>query len=87
MNTDIEYDDLNIYDINSILGFIKEKYIQIFLLLLVPIIIYIVDHISNINAVIFGLPSPVITASQPPPPEKNSKMQEKFTKKRKGPKK
>jgi hypothetical protein len=67
MKTDIEYGDFNIYDINSILGFIKENFIQLLLLLLVPIIIYIVDHISNINAIIFGLPSPVPNVSHPNP--------------------
>jgi hypothetical protein len=66
MNTDLEYDDFNIYDINSMFTFIKENAIQILLLLLVPVIIYIVDHISNINAIIFGLPSPVPTSSQQP---------------------
>jgi len=66
MKTDLEYDDFNIYDINSIISFIKENTIQILLLLLVPVIIYIVDHISNINAIIFGLPSPVPTSSQQP---------------------
>jgi len=64
MNTDLEYDDFNIYDINSMFAFIKENAIQILLLLLVPVIIYIVDHISNINAVIFGLPSPVPSVTQ-----------------------
>ena len=58
------YDELNIYNINSIFNFITKNYIQIFLLILVFIIIYIVDHISNINAVIFGLPSPIPNASQ-----------------------
>ena len=64
MNTDLEYDDFNIYDINSMFTFIKENAIQILLLLLVPVIIYIVDHISNINALLFGLPSPVPSVTQ-----------------------
>jgi hypothetical protein len=78
MNTDLEYDDLNIYDINSIFTFIKENAIQILLLLLVPVIIYIVDHISNINAIFFGLPSPV------PSVTKTQVHQEVHSKKRKG---
>jgi hypothetical protein len=64
MKTDLEYDDFNIYDINSIISFIKENTIQILLLLLVPVIIYIVDHISNINTVLFGLPSAVPSVTQ-----------------------
>ena len=51
-------------DISSILNFVKNHYVQIFMLLLVFIIIFIVDHISNINAVIFGIPSPILM-SQP----------------------
>jgi hypothetical protein len=38
----------------------KDNFIKFLLLLLVPVIIYIVDHISNINAIIFSFPSPVI---------------------------
>ena len=67
MKTDLEYEDFNIYDINSILGFIKENCLQIFLLILVFIIIYVVDYISNINTMIFSMPSPVIGVSQPTP--------------------
>jgi len=80
MKTDFEYDDFNIYDINSIISFIKENAIQILLLLLVPVIIYIVDHISNINAILFGLPSPVPTSSQQP----QVQHQQNHSKKRKG---
>lgn len=69
MNADLEYHDFNIYDINSFFSFIKENAIQILLLLLVPVIIYIVDHISNINTLLFGLPSavPSVTQSQTQP--------------------
>ena len=82
MKEDIEYSDFNINDIHSIMNFIKKNYIQLFLLLLVPIIIYIVDHISNINAVLFGLPSPIPGAPQQQP--KNLQTQNKLFKKRKG---
>ena len=83
MNTDLEYDDFNITNINSIINFIKENTIQIFLLLLVPVIIYIVDHISNINAMIFGLQSPVpgLASSSQNEPPKNQKIQDKKVKK------
>lgn len=52
-------DELSIWNIHSIFRFIIEHYIQFLLLLLVPLIIYIVDHISNINSMIFGLPSAI----------------------------
>jgi hypothetical protein len=54
-----EYEDFSIYNFSSIMNFIKNNYIQIFMLFLVFIIIYIVDHISNINAMIFSMPSPI----------------------------
>ena len=81
MKEDIEYSDFKVDDIYSIINFMKENYIQLFLLLLVPIIIYVVDHISNINAVLFGMPSPIpgVSAHQP----KNIQTQDKLLKKRK----
>lgn len=42
------------------LNYIKDNYVQFLLLLLVFTIIYIVDHISNINAMIITMPSPII---------------------------
>jgi hypothetical protein len=40
------------------LNYIKDNYVQFLLLLLVFIIIYTVDHISNVNALIFSIQSP-----------------------------
>ena len=51
--------ELSIWNINSIINYIKDYYIQLLLLLLVPIIIYIVDYVSNINAILFGIPSAI----------------------------
>jgi hypothetical protein len=65
-DTQLDYEDLSIWDINSILNYIKNHFIQFFLLILVFVIIYIVDHISNVNAMIFSSPSaiPGISAQQ-----------------------
>ena len=52
-------DELSLWNIHSIFHYIIEHYIQFLLLLLVPLIIYMVDHISNINSIIFGLPSAI----------------------------
>lgn len=49
-------EDFSIWDILNT----KDNFIKFLLLLSVPVIIYIVDHISNINAIIFSFPSPVI---------------------------
>jgi hypothetical protein len=67
------------WDFYSILNFMKENFVQILLLILVFVIIYLVDHISNINSAIFGLPStiPGITSSQPQKKIKISKKNKK----------
>ena len=54
---ELEYGDFN--NKNSITNYIPLHYVQFFLLLSVPIIIYIVDHISNINNIIFSMPLPI----------------------------
>jgi hypothetical protein len=41
-----------VYNFNSIINYIKDNPVQILLLTLVFFIIYVVDHISNINAII-----------------------------------
>ena len=46
-------------------NYIKENFIQICLLILVLIIIYVVDHITNINMSIFGLPSAIPIPGNP----------------------
>lgn len=64
--SEFEYEDLSIWDINSIINYIKEHYIKLILLISVPIIIYTVDHITNINAMMFGFQSaiPGLSAQQ-----------------------
>lgn len=49
----------SVWDIKTTIDFIKNNYIQILMFLSVFVIIYVVDYISNINAVLFGLPSAV----------------------------
>ena len=50
---DIEQDnDFSIYNLKSIINYIRNNLVQILLFVLVLIIIYIVDHISNINAML-----------------------------------
>jgi hypothetical protein len=53
---ELEYQEFSIWDLNSIFNYIKEHYFQIFLLILVCIIIYTVDYISNINIILFSIP-------------------------------
>jgi hypothetical protein len=59
-------DDITKWNIYKIINYIKVHYIQFLLLILVGFIIYVIDHISNINAVLFGLPSSVPGINQQP---------------------
>ncbi len=62
----IEQDnDFSIYDFNSIMNYIKNNFIQILLLCLVIFIIYTVEQISNINAMIMAPVSYINTQLQP----------------------
>jgi len=48
-------DDFSFYNINSLIDFVKNNTIQIFLFILVFVIIYIVDYISNINTMLMEI--------------------------------
>ena len=53
--------------LNSIFTFIFENYKQIVLLILVFIIIFIVEYITNINALIYGVTQmPGVSGATPP---------------------
>lgn len=77
--------ELSIWDINTIVDFIKNNYIQIIMFLSVFIIIYVVDYISNINSVLFGLPSavPGLSATQSNNQTKKANVNMNFSKKKK----
>ena len=58
----LEYENIhenNEWSLHSIIHFVKNNIIQILMLLLVVIIVIIVDYISQINMVIYGLPSAI----------------------------
>lgn len=59
-------DDLSIWNMNSILAYIKDNFIQILMLLSVFLIIYGVDYISNLNSMIFSMPSAIPGLTQRP---------------------
>jgi hypothetical protein len=40
----------------TVFVFVKENILQLLLLLLVFVIIYVVDHITNINAILYAAP-------------------------------
>ena len=49
----------SLWDINSITNFIKDNFIQIVMLLLVFVIIYVIDYINRVNALLYGLPTAI----------------------------
>jgi hypothetical protein len=56
---DASDDELSIWNMNSIVTYMKDNFIQILMLLSVFVIIYVVDHISNINSAVFSMPSAI----------------------------
>ena len=64
MNVPSHVDDnskyhVDFYDIKSVITYIIHHYEKFLLLIFVVIIVYIVDHINNINAIIYGITEPV----------------------------
>jgi hypothetical protein len=56
INANLDYiEDFDIWDIKTIFNYIISRPIQFVLLLLVFIIIYFVDYISQINSAIYGV--------------------------------
>ena len=53
--------------------FVKENILQFLLLLLVFIIIYVVDHITNLNAILYAAPISNTILQQKPTASKRSK--------------
>jgi hypothetical protein len=68
-------EEFNIYNINSIIYFIKNNFVQILLFILVFFIIFIVDYVSNINTMIFN--AQAMIQNQPNKPIKESKNSKK----------
>ena len=65
----------------SIIKYIQNHSIQILMLLTVFIIIFVIDHISNINAILFGIPSAI--PNMPPQTNTNAKINKKGKKAKK----
>ena len=75
MNYTIKIILLSLYILTTkIINYIKVHYVQFLLLILVGIIVYVIDHISNINAVLIGLPSSIPGMSTQVSPSQNIKQ-------------
>jgi hypothetical protein len=57
----------------NILEYIKENLFGLFLLALAFFIIYFVDYINRLNALIYSIPSPLISAAVASPPKRKFK--------------
>ena len=68
MKEDLEYTQVDDWNFVSIINYIKDNIFQFILLIFVFVIIYVVDHISNINAAIAAS-----MMSQPLPQIQNNK--------------
>jgi len=51
-----EHEKFQYWNFEYVINYIKIHYIQFLLLILVCVIVYVIDHISNINALIYGAP-------------------------------
>ena len=65
-------DELSIWNIYSIINYVKDNFVQFILLISVFIIIYYVDYINNINTALMNLQLGVT----PNLPELSNQMQE-----------
>jgi hypothetical protein len=61
--------ELNVYDLYSIIKYIINNYEKFILLLLVFIIIYFIDYITNINAILYGVSQIPLSGAYPPAQE------------------
>jgi hypothetical protein len=77
MDNDEFAGDIYNWNVHTIIKYVKVHYMQFLLLILVFIIIYVVDHISSINAIIFTMPSII------PGPSTNSVISTKIKKSKK----
>jgi hypothetical protein len=65
-------DEVSNWTPEMVFQFVKENIVQLLLLLLVFVIIYVVDHITNINAMLYAAPMSN-TILQQKPSRKGSK--------------
>ena len=67
------YDDFSTWDTETVIQFVKENILQFLLLLLVFVIIYAVDHITNLNTMLYAAAPLSNTILQKKPTNKKSK--------------
>jgi len=83
VESNIYEDDFSFYNMNSIINFVKNNTIQIFLFLLVFIIIYLVDYITNMNTMILMMQDQKMAAHHAKEQKKQNKLNMKISKRSK----
>ena len=66
-------DEVSNWTPETVFQFIKENILQFLLLLLVFVIIYVVDHITNINTMLYAAPMSNAILQQKPSRKKSKK--------------
>jgi hypothetical protein len=82
MNTNIDNEDIDFFDINSIINYISSNYTKFLLLFLAFIIIFIVDYISNLNNMIYGATQVIPGINSSVKPSEIKKTNKKLKKKK-----
>jgi hypothetical protein len=80
LNNEQDKYDIDFKDIKSVINYIINHYEKFLLLLLAFVIVYVIEHVSIINASIFGatqIPIPGVSSSSSQKPEKKAKKQKK----------
>ena len=60
MKEQIEYEEMDEWTFFSVISYIKDNIIQIILFFSIFLIIYIIDYVSNINAILSSTPYPIL---------------------------
>ena len=66
-------DEVSNWTPETVFQFVKENILQFLLLLLVFVIIYVVDHITNINTMLYAAPMSNAILQQKPSRKKSKK--------------
>jgi hypothetical protein len=73
MNKQVDYEEYDDWTIGSIMTYMKDNIIQIILFLSVFVIIYVVEHITQFNTMLYSSPPPTLVQNKGVKTTKNSK--------------
>lgn len=73
MKEQLDYEEYDDWSIISIMTYIKDNIIQIILFFSVFVIIYVVEHITQFNAILYSTPPPTLVQNKKVKTIKNPK--------------